>query len=134
MVRAVIVLVLGLFVLSLAETKSSKEIEYIGRWVGDPTKLLENLGFLIIPGGADVRFCTFGGPNASTFIDKAIECVESFIKNAKDMCDFKGVTHYAIANLRMSQSNAINSYGTYKNYGHFLIVYGDVLCAIKVKK
>ena len=128
MVRMVVVIILSCLFFSFGETgnSNSNKITYLGRWVGDPTKLLENLGFFVFSIGADARFCVYGDINASKFINKALDCVEQFTKNAKRLCNTKDITHYVIANLRISHSKT-------NEYSHFLIVYGDVLCLTKIK-
>ena len=135
MVRAMVTVIMGLFFFSFGETGNSKETIYLGRWVGDPTRLLENLGYIVMPAGSYAKFCAYGYTNASELLDKLLACVKEFEDEAKHMCSSENVTitHYGIANLRMSHSNTITSMGTYNKYGHFLIVYGDVLCAVRMK-
>ncbi len=137
MVRMVVVIILSCLFFSFGETgnSNSNKITYLGRWVGDPTKLLEKLDFAVVSMGLYSRFCVYGNPDGSEFVDKAFDCLEVFTKNAKSKCDgLKNVSYYAIANLRMAHSNVITSMKTYNKYGHFVIVYGDVLCLMRIKQ
>lgn len=110
---------------------------YLGRWVGNPESYLEKLGFSILWVGAEAHFCLYGDSNSQDFIKKANRCLERFTYEYDKIITFcaeEGFTHYGIANLRISHSNVITAGGSFYNYGHFIIVYGDLFCAIERKR
>ncbi len=140
MVRAVVLVLLSYLILAFGQSKEGtgniQKAEYLGRWVGYPTEFLKSIGYIIFPLGADARFCVYGDSNSTDFINQASDCLDKFTSGNETLsafCAEKGFTHYGIANLRISHSNVIVNAVTHNKYGHFMVVYGDLFCAIKTK-
>ncbi len=140
MVRAVVLVILISLVFTFGQSKEGAgnipKAEYLGSWVGDPTSFLRSIGWVTFSLGHDIRYCTYGKSDSQDFIKQAMDCVEQFTKKHEvisTFCAEKGFTHYGIANLRISHSNVIVNAVTHNKYGHFMVVYGDLFCAIKTK-
>ncbi len=140
MVRSIVLGILSYLVLAFGQSKEGtgniQKAEYLGRWVGYPTDFLKSLGYIILPLGADARFCVYGDFNVADFINQANDCLDKFTSRNETLsvfCAEKGFSHYGIANLRISHSNVIVNTVTYNKYGHFMVIYGDLFCAMKTK-
>ncbi len=140
MVRAIALVILSWLTFGLGQSNegagNEQEAEYLGSWVGDPTSFFESLGWVIFLLGHDVRYCTYGDSSSKDFIKQAMDCVEEFTERRRVLSTFcaeKGFTHYGIANLRISHSNVIVNAVTHNKYGHFMVIYGDLFCAMKAK-
>ena len=139
MVRILVLVILSWFAFVLGQSKEGsgniQKAEYLGSWAGDPMSFLSSLGWVIFSLGLDVRYCTYGDSNSQDFIKQAQDCVKQFEKHEiiSKFCAKKGFTHYGIANLRISHSNIIVNAVTHNKYGHFMVVYGDLFCAMRTK-
>ena len=140
MVRTIVLVILSWLVFALGQGKegtgSIQKAEYLGSWVGDPTVFLERLNFIIFLMEVDYRLCVYGESVTTNFLEKANDCLNRFTSGNETVslfCAKKGFTHYGIANLRISHSNVIVNAVTHNKYGHFMVVYGDVFCAIRKK-
>ncbi len=135
MVRAVVLVILGWLVFSFGQTQEGTDniqrAKYLGKWVGDPRVFLEREGFIIFPVGGDAFLCVYGAWNSKEFLEEANNCIKKFTSGYALFCAQKGFTHYGIANFRISHSNLIIDAG--RKYGHFMVIYGDIFCAMRAK-
>ncbi len=97
---------------------------FVGIFSGNFFEYFPDARARIIKIAHNMRICTFG----KNIIDEILKCERIFQEDAIEYCSIIKANFVAISNFRISQSNLIRVTSIGREYGHIVILYGDVIC------